>query len=272
MANPLQQFFRQPKIYVSLPSKGAYCKPGTIQGDPGKLAIYGMTGMDEIMAKTPDALLSGESSVKIIESCCPSIKDAWDLSSLDTELIFAAIRVATYGNNITVTHTCGSCKETNEYDLDLSVLISHFGNCKFDSTIVLDDLVIKIQPLSYKKKTEFGLKNFRVQQKLAQIEVLEDDELRKTQLTELFKELGQIQNDVFMSCVESVEANGQLVTEHVYIDEWLANCDRIVFDKINKKIEENILAWIAPKYNATCGSCKKELQLGLELDQSNFFD
>jgi len=271
MTNPLQQFFRQPKIYISLPSKGAYSQPGTIQGDPNKIPVYGMTGMDELMAKTPDALLSGESSVKIIESCCPNIKNAWDLSSLDTELIFASIRVATYGNGITVTHTCDGCEETNEYDLDLSVMIAHFAKCEFDATIVLNDITIKIQPLTYKKKTDFALKNFRIQQKLSQIELLEDLETRNKEITSLFQELGDMQNELYMSCVESVEANGQVVTEKKYIDEWLLNCDRIVFDKINKKVEENVFAWKAPKYPATCGKCNKELELGIELDQSNFF-
>jgi hypothetical protein len=77
--NPLQQFFRQPKIYISLPSQGVYNKPGTFSGNIERLAVYGMTGMDEILLKTPDALLSGESTATVIKSCCPSVTDAWDL-------------------------------------------------------------------------------------------------------------------------------------------------------------------------------------------------
>lgn len=270
--NPLQQFFRQPKIYISLPSKGAYSKPGTIQGDPNKVPVYGMTGMDEIMAKTPDALLSGESSVKIIESCCPNVKDAWDLSTLDTELIFSAIRVATYGNSLSVMHTCPHCSETNEYDIDLSMLISHFSSCQFESNIVLDNLIIKIQPLTYKKKTEFSLKNFQIQQKLFQIEKIESLEERQPQLVDLFRELGQIQNDIYMSCVDSVEAGGQLVTENVFIDEWLKNCDSAIFDSIKQQIEKNQDAWKAPKYQAMCSACEKDISISIELDQSNFFE
>jgi len=50
--NPLQQFFRQPKIYVGLPSKGIFNKPNTVSGDINRMPIYGMTGMDEIILKT----------------------------------------------------------------------------------------------------------------------------------------------------------------------------------------------------------------------------
>jgi hypothetical protein len=69
--NPLQQYFRQPKIFINLPSQGIYSKEGSIQGEVNNMPVYGMTGMDEIIVKTPDALLSGESTVKVVQSCCP---------------------------------------------------------------------------------------------------------------------------------------------------------------------------------------------------------
>ena len=75
-SNPLQQFFRQPKIYISLPSKGVYYPPGVFQGDYSNVPIMSMTGMDEIIMKTPDALFNGEAAYKVIESCCPFIKNA----------------------------------------------------------------------------------------------------------------------------------------------------------------------------------------------------
>ena len=64
--NPLQKYFRQPKVFIKLPSGGIYSKPGTIQGDAGNVPVYGMTGMDEIIVRTPDALLSGESTATVI--------------------------------------------------------------------------------------------------------------------------------------------------------------------------------------------------------------
>jgi len=56
--NPLQQYFRQPKIYIKLPSGGVFNKLGSLQGDVTNMPVYGMTGMDEIIMKTPDALMS----------------------------------------------------------------------------------------------------------------------------------------------------------------------------------------------------------------------
>ena len=63
--NPLQNYFRQPKVFLRLPSMGIYNKPEAIQGNVESIPVYGMTGMDEIILKTPDALISGESTVKV---------------------------------------------------------------------------------------------------------------------------------------------------------------------------------------------------------------
>ena len=40
--NPLQKYFRQPKIYVQLPSKGLYYPPGTLAGDYTNVPVFAM--------------------------------------------------------------------------------------------------------------------------------------------------------------------------------------------------------------------------------------
>ena len=109
--NPLQNYFRQPKVFLKLPSMGIYNKPEAIQGNVENIPVYGMTGMDEIILKTPDALISGESTVKVIQSCCPTIVDAWDVSNLDIDALLVAVRIATYGNTMNVSYTCKKCEK-----------------------------------------------------------------------------------------------------------------------------------------------------------------
>ena len=88
--NPLQKYFRQPKVFISLPSKGLFYPEGALQGDHNNAPIFGMTGMDEIIFKTPDALFNGEATVKVVESCCPYIKDAKDMPSIDVDALLVA--------------------------------------------------------------------------------------------------------------------------------------------------------------------------------------
>jgi len=270
--NPLQKYFRQPKIFINLPSHGIYNKEGTLNGEPTNMPVYGMTGMDEIIVKTPDALMTGESTVKVVESCCPTVADAWGLSVLDTDVIFAAIRIATYGNILSLSNTCTNCKTDSDYDADLNKIIDHFAACKYDNTIIVDNLTIKTQPLTYKQSTDFSLKNYELQQKLAQIQQMEDTPERQHNINLLWQELAESQKNVFSLTIESVEVDGTVVTERGYITEWLANCDKKIVDAIKEHIESNKQQWTMPRFPVKCDHCGHETELLLDLDQSNFFE
>lgn len=269
--NPLQQYFRQPKIFVGLPSQGVYCKTGTIQGDVNRLPVFGMTGMDEILLKTPDALLSGDSTATVIKSCCPSITDAWDLPVSDIEMLLTAIRIATFGNGLVITNTCKKCATDNEYTIDLSRLIDHYSSVSYDATLVLKELTITTRPLSYKQSSEFQLENFTMQQQLKQLSAIEDETERKSLVEKVFNELGLLRNQVYTNQIESVNTGTVNVTEKAFIREWVDNADRNIMVAISKHIEDNRNKWSPPEHHVTCQSCSHEEDLSLDLDQSNFF-
>jgi hypothetical protein len=270
--NPLQKYFRQPKIFINLPSKGVYNTPGTIQGDVTNLPVYGMTGMDEIIMKTPDALLTGDSIVKVIESCCPAIKNAWELSNLDTDMLLAAIRIATFGNLMGVTHTCPNCNHENSYDIDLAQIIDHFSRCNYENTVAVDQLIVKLQPLSYKQVSEFALKNYAMQKTLQQSASIEDELERQQIIAGLYKQLGVLRNEIFAAGIDSIDTPNGKVSERVFIIEWLDNADKATFDSIKKVIDRNNEAWKTPVIPVKCEECDSENSIRIELDQASFFD
>jgi hypothetical protein len=269
--NPLQQYFRQPKVYISLPSQGVFNELGTLQGDATNMPVFGMTGMDEIVVKTPDSLMSGESTVRVIQSCCPVIKDAWKLSTLDLEVVLAAIRIATYGNEINISHTCPHCKTSNDYTLDLSKVIEHFKSFAYNGKVNLDKLTINLRPLTYKQATEFNIKNYNLQRRLAQTTTLEDEEQQKNIIQELFKELGVLQNEIFSSSIDSVEIADKVVNEREFIMEWLQNCDKDVFDRIKEQFETTRIQMRSPPFEGECDNCHEKNAVYLDLDESSFF-
>lgn len=270
--NPLQQFFRQPKIYITLPSKGVFNSPESLLGSFENLPVYGMTGMDEIILKTPDALMSGESTVKLIQSCCPSIKDAWSLNTLDTNIVYAAIRIATYGHELSVTQTCPECETENDFDIDLNHVVEHYGNCQYNHKLVLDGLTVKTRPLTFKESNDFSLKNYGLQQKLNQADQVEDVTEKQKLFKELFEELSVTQQQIFSKSVEVVEVGDQVVTDPAYIEEWLKNCDKSVFEKLKNHVDANRTAWDMPTWPAKCEKCGAESKIYVELDNSSFFD
>jgi hypothetical protein len=231
-----------------------------------------MTGMDEILLKTPDALLSGESTVKVIESCIPGIKNAWDVSNLDTDLILTAIRIATYGKDLEIEHVCSKCDTENEYTIDLNLMMDHYGKCVYDNKLVLKDLVIITRPLTYKHTTDFSLENFQYQQQLKNIDALTDEAEKKSAMNDIFQKLAGLRNSVYSAGIERVEiTNGPRVEERAFIAEWLDNCDRDVIAEIASHIEKNQATWATPNHKCVCTNCGAENSVAVDLDQSSFF-
>jgi hypothetical protein len=269
--NPLQQFYRQPKVYVPLPSKGIYNKLGSISGDPTHMPVYSMTGMDEILMKTPDSLLSGESTAKLFESCCPGIKDGWEVTTLDTDLLLTAIRIATFGNELEVTQICNRCGQQNEYEINLSSVIDHFARCEFNNTINANGLIIKMQPLTYRQSTEMALRNFKLQQQMVSANT--ESEEHKKLVAQLFKDLGVLQTDIYAASIESIDTSTIVVTEQQFIREWVENCDREMLNFIKVHVNKNKELWKIPDVSVVCSNpdCNHQTKLSVDLDQSNFF-
>lgn len=255
-----------------MPSKGVFNSPESLAGSFENLPVYGMTGMDEIILKTPDALMSGESTVKLIQSCCPSIKDAWSLTTLDTNIVYAAIRIATYGHELSVTQTCPECETENDFDIDLNHVVEHYGNCQYNHKLVLDGLTVKTRPLTFKESNDFSLENYGLQQKLNQTEQVEDANEKQKLFKELFEELSVTQQRIFSKSVEAVEVGDQVVTDPTYIEEWLKNCDKSVFEKLKNHVDANRTAWDMPTWPAKCEKCGAKSKIYVELDNSSFFD
>ena len=269
--NPLKKYFRQPKIYLTLPSQGIFCEAGTIAGDVSDMPVYGMTGMDELLMKTPDALLNGESTVKVIESCIPSIKNAWGISILDLDPLLIAIRIATYGNTLTVSHTCEKCEAVNDYEMELGNILAHFKNVSYDNKIVMKDLTISVKPLNYKEWTEIQLKTFGIQRQVQQALQIQDPDEQQSVITNLYSQLNEITKEALMLQIDSVQVPEATVNQKDFIVEWLHNTEQDVFDALKAQVEKNRNVWEMPKMSVQCSECGAENQVGVVMDQSSFF-
>jgi hypothetical protein len=273
MNNPLQKYFRQPKLFISLPSKGLFYKPDSIDGDYSNVPIFAMTGMDEIIMKTPDALFSGEATVKLIESCCPYIKDAKKVPSLDIDAILVAIRIATFGQTMTVSSSCKNCGTENDFEIDLSNVLDHYSDKVYENQLTLDDLVITMRPLDYEEMSKFNIENFKLQKMLSQLnqEGLTEEEKQK-HLDNIYNKLAEIQLEVFLTSIESVQTPDATVTEKEFIKEWLANSNKEVYQQVKDRLEKNKESWSMPKHAVKCVECGTEDLIEVALDQSSFFE
>lgn len=272
--NPLQQYFRQPKIYFPLPSKGKFYPAGVLACDPTNVPVYAMNGMDEILMKTPDALFSGESTIKVIESCCPGIKDAGSVPGVDVESLIIAIRIASIGNTLTIGHTCSNpeCKEETEFEVNLNELLDYFASLEFKESITVlnGEVEVFVRPLSYREISALSIKNYQMQKKLQQIASLEADQQPQA-VEEIYRITAETQLQLVKDSIVSVKTPAGVVYDPEYIAEWITNCGSEVFNAIKQALEENKKTWAVPPKSIVCPECSKPDTLSVILDQSNFF-
>jgi hypothetical protein len=269
--NPLQAYYRQPKIYLTLPSGGKYYPDGALNGDPSNLPVFGMTAMDEILLKTPDALFSGESVVSVIKSCIPNIVDPWSMPTIDMDAALIAIRIATYGSKLPMTFKCKKCKEDNSIDLDLSSTLEYFINLEYQDYIYIDPLTVHIKPLTYKEVTESQLKQYELRKMLAQSYDNMSEEDRSKHLNSIFAKLSELQSSMFKRAISSVEADDTVVENKEQIQEWIHNSDAVFFETIKKHLEHLAETWKVQPQPTTCAACEAENELNINMDYSSFF-
>ena len=237
--NPLKKYFRQPKIYLKLPSGGKYWPEGTLETtDSGEFPVFAMTAKDELMIKTPDALLNGESTVNVIQSCIPNIKNAWHCPSIDLDAILIAIRIATYGEKLDVNSVTPITKEEKSYSLDLVGILSQFMAVDFEDSINIGDITVKIRPLTYKEFTETSNKTFEEQRIFYAInnEKISDEDKVKI-FKESFNKLTDLTVGTLKNSIVSVTMGDERVTNKDYINEFIDNSEKGLFRTLIEHIE-----------------------------------
>ena len=272
--NPLAGFFRQPKIYISLPSKGKFYPEGALdQPDSGEYPVYAMTAKDELLFKTPDALMNGSATVEVIKSCVPAIKDPWAMPSIDLDAVLIAIRLATYGPEMEVTTTCPSCGEDDEKAADLRVLLDNLRGLEFEEKIEIGtDMVVFIKPMAY---SEISKTSIRTMEQQRIFSIVNDDSISEEDKVKLFQQsfikLTDITMDVVAECISKIETNQGSTDNKQFIKEFLQNTDRKVFDLVNERVKSMQVKSKMKALDTTCAHCNHPYKLEVNFDQSDFF-
>ena len=271
--NPLKQYFRQPAIYVRLPSGGQHYPPNALDMPPnGELPVYPMTAMDEITYRTPDALFNGSAVISVIQSCVPNIRDAWAVPSTDIDSLLVAIRIASYGQSMDVDTTCPACATTNSYGVNLTAMLDQMTGGDYNQALQHGDLEINFRPMSYHNLNQNNQSQFE-QQRIMQ-SMPADDANNTEQLTAIgdaLKKITEITVRSLSQSIASVRTPQALVTEPEYILDMLQNCDRKLFNQIRDHvIRLKTQAELKP-LKMRCPDCSNEYEQPITLDMTNFF-
>ena len=277
--NPLSSYFRQAKIYLTLPSGGKYYPENCLDmPESGELPVMPMTAKDELALKTPDALLSGQATVDLIESCIPNIKNAWGMPSLDIDACLIAIRIASYGEHMTITAKAPNTKTDQDYTIDLRQLLDRYTQANFEDTYVTGDMTVTVRPLSYKEFSKVSMQTFEEQRIFSLVnndQIDEDEKLKQFNTT--FNKLRDITLGMVINSVVSIQVGDNVVTDRNHIVEFLENTDKAFFKSLSDHIEKQKQAFTVPPMKVEANELQKEegapdtFEVPIVFDQANFF-
>jgi hypothetical protein len=270
--NPLRQYFRRPAVYLKLPSGGQSYEPGVVDlSDTEELPVYPMTAIDEITARTPDALFNGTAVAELIKSCIPAIKDPWKINSVDLDSILIAIKAASGGENLELDSICPACKESATYQINLIGILASLKPGDYDKPLEIGDLKIKFKPLSYREMNAGAMGQFEVQRAFMSLELIEDDDERNTASHQALEKITLLTMDLIANTIEHIITPNATVTEKEFILDFLKHCDRNVYTEIRDyntmlKLETEI-----KPLTIECTSCENKYEQPFTLNPADFF-
>ena len=280
-ANPLQKYYRQPAVYITLPSKGKYYTPDVFTPtETGELPVLPMTAKDEMTFKTPDSLMNGQATVDVIQSCVPNIKNAWKMVNHDLDTVLLAIRIATYGEMMDINAVVPGINEQVTQSVNLPALLESIKDIEVTDTFKTKaGFEIKTNPFTYKQLTDAQIKSFEQQKIYLTVNNSQlDDAEKNRRFAESLQKLNTLNFDLLVNAVQSITTpNGETVTDMAFIKEFIDNADSKTIEDIQKGLSDlRVQANVKPlQVKSTEEQIKKGAPVSYEVpvtfDSANFF-
>jgi glycerophosphoryl diester phosphodiesterase len=237
--NPLVKYYRQPKLYIQLPSDGRFYPEGSLEKtENSEYPVYSMTARDDLTLKIPDALLNGQATVDIIKSCIPNIKDPWSMPSIDVDAILVAIRMATQGENLELDVNIPNTKEQRSFSLNLQTLLGQLTHAGYEEKMNYQGMIVHTKPLSYREFTKVSLRTFEEQRVISIVnnDSMEQEE-KLQRFANAFRKLTDITIDTVRQAIWKIEVDGITVVNPDHISEFVQNCDKGFYNKVTDHIQ-----------------------------------
>lgn len=273
MTSFLEKHKRHPKIYIDLPSQGKWYNDAIVSKVEG-LPVFGMTAMDEIVLKTPDALFSGEATVQVIKSCIPDIIDPWQLVGYDIDYVLIAIRIATYGDNLEIGTSCPKCSSETSGEVPLQRLLENLNNNPIIQDFDIDELTFILHPMTFKQTTEFSIQSYSLERQILQVEQTGKTRAEKDeQLNELYQQVATLNLSVAVGYLNTVTDGNDQETDRQAIFSFVKENDVRFYEKLRSTISELSEKWKLPPFDIECSNeeCGITYPTKLDMDYSNFF-
>jgi hypothetical protein len=232
-----------------------------------------MSGLDDLAMRNADGLMNGDTTVKVIQSCCPNIKNAWEMPSIDSDTILIAIRIASYGEMMQLTNRCSKCNEFYDMQVDLRSILPSIKFPNYDNPITVNDLVIFVRPTPYHI---VNLNNQEIFQQQKTILSLSNSNLTQEEKEKIVKEAVTRLTNITIKRIsfyidKIVMPTGEAVSDKEFIQNFIDNCDQKTYNTIKTSITEKNQEYKLPHLPAKCDHCGHEETKEFAFDPASFF-
>jgi hypothetical protein len=267
--NPLEKFYRKPKLHLSLPSKGRWYPPGAIQlSEDGTIPVYAMTAKDDMLFRSGDTLLEQKSTYDLLTSCVPAIKEPAAVPNVDVDALLLAIRKATYGSELKMTVVVPNTALKREVMLNIDELLVNQGSAEaFDEDLTIenedgDTMQVKVKPAPLRAlfdSTKTVIAQRDIFRTVQNDDISDDEKIAK--INDAFRLIDKASTSIIVESIESMTINNEApITNQTAIRNYLANCDSEYFNAIKNHIDaQKKLVTIRP---AVITATEEEIALG----------
>ena len=272
--NPLMQYHRPPGVYVVLPSKGNfYIAPPKISS-LNEVLIRSMTARDELLFKSPDILMNGESLVEVVKSCVPDIPDPNEIPGPDFNVLMLAIRLVTYGKELAYVGVCDECDKTTEFTVDIEFLLdTQITPLEREYKVIIDELTVYVKPYDLRCQIRSALANF--EQQAITNNILTDTETtdadKQIELGRSLKKITEITYELILRSIIKIDTPKDSIEDSQLIAEWLHDIGKNTFGLISSKILEVTESGFNSQVEYSCKDCGKSNTTPIIFDPTVFF-
>lgn len=239
----------------------------------GELPVYPLTSRDEIILRTPDALMNGQGVVDVIHSCVPNIKDAWQMPSVDTDSVLLAIRIASYGHSMDFDNKCPHCDEEHTYAMDLRQLAATIKFPDYETPVSTHGLTVRFRPSNYSEITDLNKANYEITRMNDGIRDNPDEEVQRAVMTTTLNRVIDIGHGVMSRSTVSItdDETGIEITEKEFIEEFYKNIDNRLYTALQEALTAITADANIKPQQVNCQSCNGLISLNILFDYASFF-
>ncbi len=273
-SNPLTGFFRQPGIHITLPSQGKFNSENEFTfTETNELPVYPMTGKDEIILKSPDALLNGHAIIEVIKSCVPGIHNPLALPTPDVDAVLLAIRMSTHGDSVEFTVKCPKCSETSEVVLSITKALNSVTYLEDKYFADLGGVIASIRPYTLQSQIQAAQVAFEEANMIRAIQATGKADAKDMEgFNKSFHKVADLNRRLYTDSILFIQIpNGPTVTDKSHIREFIDNLDAKRIHGLEEVISKINQTGVKRKWPVKCSHCEHEWENEFTFNPTDFF-